>query len=135
MARFLRSMMILCGIFALVGFKVAPGLTSLAIAQNEQLRQFQFTIKQRKLQQSANLIRVTQGDAVEIALTGDEAAELHLHGYDLKLHLEPNVPSILRFTAKTAGRFPLEVHRFGIASTSGRHRSVGPLFYLEVQPR
>jgi hypothetical protein len=60
---------------------------------------------------------------------------LHLHGYDQLLTLEPNVPATMRFTAKIAGRFPLEAHRFGPASGAGRHRSEGPLLYVEVLPR
>jgi len=70
-----------------------------------------------------------------MVLTSDEAAELHLHGYNILLTLTPNVPSTIKFTAKIAGRFPLEAHRFGAASGSQRHRGAGPLLYVEVLPR
>jgi hypothetical protein len=132
-----RVAMIVWGMLTLayVSLSLAPGLTSWAVAQSAQPRQFAITIKQRKVEAAENVIRVSQGEAVEIVLTGDEAAELHLHGYDLKLDLEPNVPGTIRFTAKIAGRFPLEAHRFGTASASGRHRSTGPLLYVEVHPR
>jgi hypothetical protein len=125
------------GVLALVFFSlnVEAGLISPAVAQSVQPRQFAITIKERKVEAAASVIRVSQGDPVEIVLTSDEAAELHLHGYDLKLSLAPNVPGTMRFTAKIAGRFPLEAHRFGAVSSSRRHRSEGPLLYIEVHPR
>jgi hypothetical protein len=129
--------MIVWGVLTLACFSlnVAPGLISPAVAQSAQPRQFAITIKQRKVQAAANVIRVSQDDAVEIVLTSDEAAELHLHGYDLLLSLAPNVSATMRFTAKIAGRFPLEAHRFGAAAGSQRHRGAGPLLYVEVHPR
>jgi len=126
-----------CGVLtlALVILNLAPGLMSPAVAQSAPPRQFAVAIKDRKVEAAASVIRVTQGDSVEIVLTGDEAAELHLHGYDLKLSLTSNVPATIKFTAKIAGRFPLEAHRFGIGSNSGRRRGEGPLLYVEVHPR
>jgi FtsP/CotA-like multicopper oxidase with cupredoxin domain len=120
---------------ACVSLNVTPGLITPAVAQSARPQQFAITIKQRKVEAAANVIRVNQGDAVEIVLTSDEAAELHLHGYDLLLALAPNVPATMRFTAKIAGRFPLEAHRFGAASSSQRHRGAGALLYVEVLPR
>jgi hypothetical protein len=132
-----RVAILVWGVVALAFFSLnlVPGLISPAVAQRPQARQFAIAIKERKVEATAGVIRVSQGDSVEIVLTGDEAAELHLHGYDLKLSLAPNVPATLRFTAKIAGRFPLEAHRFGAASNSPRHRSAGPLLYVEVHPR
>jgi FtsP/CotA-like multicopper oxidase with cupredoxin domain len=111
------------------------GLPPLAAAQIAPAREFAVTIHQRKVTAADNVIRVTQGDAVEIVITADEAAELHLHGYDLKLTLTPGVPGTIRFTAAIAGRFPLEAHQFGTEPSSGRHRGGGPLLYVEVYPR
>jgi FtsP/CotA-like multicopper oxidase with cupredoxin domain len=126
-----------CGVLtlALVSLNLAPGLISLAFAQSAPPRQFAIAIKDRKVEAAASVIRVTQGDTVEIVLTGDEAAELHLHGYDLKVSLTSNVPATIKFTAKIAGRFPLEAHRFGTGSKPGRRRGEGPLLYVEVHPR
>jgi hypothetical protein len=121
--------------FAFLCSNMSPVLISPAVAQSAQPRQFAITIKQRKVEAAANVIRASQGDTVEIVLTSDEAAEVHLHGYDLLLALAPNVPATMRFTAKISGRFPLEVHRFGAASSSQRHRGAGPLLYVEVLPR
>jgi hypothetical protein len=132
-----RAAMIVWSVLTLAFFSsnVAPGLNSPAVAQSAQPQKFAITIKQRKVEAAANVIRVSQGDAVEIVLTSDEAAEVHLHGYDLLHSLTPNVSATMRFTAKIAGRFPLEAHRFGAASNSQRHRGAGPLLYIEVLPR
>lgn len=118
-----------------VSSSLAPSFVSFAIAQSSEFRQFAVTIKQRKVMSAPNVVSVTKGDTVEIVLTGDEVAELHLHGYDLLLSLTPNVPGKMQFTANIAGRFPLEAHRFGTSAQSGRSRSGRPLLYVEVHPR
>ena len=48
-----------------------------AYAQNSQVRQFAVAIQKRKVAAGADVIRVTQGDSVQIVLTVDEAAEVH----------------------------------------------------------
>ncbi len=78
-------------------------------------------------------IRVSQGQTVELAFTADEMAEVHLHGYDQLLTVQPGSPAVMRVQAKTAGRFAIEAHRFG--SDSGRSRRHVVLLYLEVHPR
>jgi hypothetical protein len=94
-------------------------------------------IKNRKLANEAQkYIRITQGDVLELVFTADEAAELHLHGYDIYLNVEPGTPGVLRVDAKIAGRFPLESHRFGnqAAAPSATHDHV-VFLYVEVYPR
>ena len=71
--------------------------------------------------------RVNQGSRVEIVVSTEEPAELHLHGYDLSIEAEPGEPGVLRFDASVAGRFPLTRHGHG-----GGHDS--PLGYLEIYP-
>jgi hypothetical protein len=60
-------------------------------------------------------------------------AELHLHGYDQMLTVQPGSPAVMRVQARTAGRFAIEAHRFG--PDSGRSRRHVVLLYLEVHPR
>jgi hypothetical protein len=92
---------------------------------------FSIAIKNRKA--DAKRIRATQGDVLELTFTSDEPAELHLHGYDKLVSVEPNAPAVLRLDAKIAGRFPIEAHRFGSGSQSkGGHAA---LLYLEIYPR
>ena len=44
-------------------------------------------------------------------------------------------PAEIQFTATIAGRFPLEVHRFGTGTKAGRSHITGPLLYVEVLPQ
>jgi hypothetical protein len=93
-------------------------------------------IKNRALaNQVQKFIRVTQGDLLELIFTSDEAAELHLHGYDLHLGVEPGVPAVLRVDAKIAGRFPLESHRFGSATGGQAAHDHLTLLHLDVYPK
>lgn len=75
-------------------------------------------------------LRVTQGDAVRIDWTSDEAAELHLHGYDIAARVAADAPVSMRFTADVAGRFPVARHASANADAHGHHA----LMYLEVYP-
>jgi len=97
------------------------------------LQRFAIAIKNRRIDPAWRELRVRQGDSVELTFTSDEAAELHLHGYDQFLGVVPNVPATLRVDAKTAGRFSLEAHGFG--SNAARGGSHVVLLYLEVHPR
>jgi len=90
-------------------------------------------IRNRKVDGGPNVIRVAQGDTVELEFTGDEAAELHLHGYDRLITLAPGRPAVLRIEATIAGRFPLEAHAFGTGG--GRRHMHSVVLYLEVLPR
>jgi len=54
---------------------------------------------------------------------------------DITLDLKSNEPGKIQFTATIAGRFPLEVHRFGTGTKAGRSHITGPLLYVEVLPR
>jgi hypothetical protein len=102
-------------------------------ARAAEIRRFALTIKNRKVDPARKVIRVTRGDTLELELSTDEAAELHLHGYDKLIKVEPAVPAMLRLDATIAGRFPVEAHGFG-SGRSGQHGHV-TLFYLEVHPR
>lgn len=57
---------------------------------------------------------VAFGADVRIEVTSDVADELHLHGYDLELELEPGEPGVMEFTADIEGRFELETHDLGL---------------------
>lgn len=81
-------------------------------------------IKAGRLHSGPELIRVTEGTVLILQLLSDQADELHLHGYDLSLPLQPGRPAELRFTADRSGRFVYELH--------AAHRSIGA---LEVLPQ
>lgn len=68
-------------------------------------------------------IKVKRGDTVRMVFTSNKVDELHLHGYDIAVDLEPNVPAILEFKAEYPGRFGYELHK--------AHREIGA---IEVYP-
>lgn len=99
-----------------------------AWAQTGGTRSFALDIRDGKVTAAQQTIRVSEGDQVELRWTADEAVELHLHGYDIRLELKPGAPASMTFDAHTAGRFPVGIHR------SGGHGH-GNVVYLEVHPR
>ena len=78
-----------------------------------------------------HIIRVTQGQLVEMVWTTDEAAELHIHGYDIRFGISPDAPAEVSFTAHATGRFAVTSHGFG-----GQHgHGHDTLVYIEVYPK
>jgi hypothetical protein len=108
-------------------------LSGVGNARAAELQRFAITIKNRKVEPAQKLIRVTRGDALELEFSTDEAAELHLHGYDKLIKVAPSAPAVLRLDATIAGRFSIEAHGFA-SHTSGQRRNI-VLLYLEVHPR
>jgi hypothetical protein len=78
-----------------------------------------------------HIIRVIQGQLVEMVWTTDEAAELHIHGYDIRFGISPDAPAQVSFTAHATGRFAVTSHGFG-----GQHgHGHDTLVYIEVYPK
>jgi FtsP/CotA-like multicopper oxidase with cupredoxin domain len=99
-----------------------------AWAQTGKTRFFVLDIRHGKVPAAQRTIRVAEGDRVELRWTADEAVELHLHGYDIRLDLKPGAPASMTLYVHTAGRFPVGIHG------SGGHGH-GNVVYLEVHPR
>jgi len=78
------------------------------------------------------VIKVVQGDVVELVWITDEVTSLHFHGYDIKLDVTPNAPGIMAFTAYATGRFPITSHRRQEHQHNSGHET---LLYLEVHPK
>ena len=96
---------------------------------------FSIAIQSRKVDPTQRTIRAAQGQMLDLKFTTDEMVELHLHGYDRLLTVEPGSVAVMRLHATIAGRFAIEGHRFGGGtggSRSGRH---AVLLYLEVHPQ
>jgi uncharacterized protein (DUF2141 family) len=106
-------------------------LLSVAAAQTSAAHKLSVAIDKGKAEPGT--VRVTQGEQVEITVSCDQSAELHMHGYDLSAQPEPGTPATFAFVAKIAGRFPVEAHRMGPAGKEKRRP--GALFYVEVHPR
>lgn len=77
------------------------------------------------------VIRFTEGQRVEIVWITDEAAELHMHGYDIRIEISPNAPAEMVFTAYATGRFAVTSHGFGGEHGHG-HQT---LAYIEIHPK
>jgi hypothetical protein len=69
-------------------------------------------------------VKVTKGDVVRIAVSGDAPDEIHLHGYDIYKSLAPGKPARFVFTAEVEGIFELESHA---AEDAGRDPLIGKL--------
>jgi len=109
---------------------LSPILASDAEDQNRAPNRHEITIENREVVLDGNVVRVTQGDDVELVWTSDEAVELHLHGYDVALELAADEPGTMSFNARATGRFPVTSHGF-----SGEHdHGHSTLLYLEVYP-
>lgn len=57
--------------------------------------------------------KVAKGNQVSITVTSDVADEIHLHGYDRKVDLQPNAAGTLTFTADITGVFEVELENLG----------------------
>lgn len=112
-------------VLAVAGWLFDPRL---AWAQTGETRSFALDIHNGHVAADKRTIRVTEGDLVELRWTTDEAVELHLHGDDIRLNLNPGAPGTMTFEAHAAGRFPVGIHG------SGGHGH-GALLYLKVHPR
>ena len=73
-----------------------------------------------------DVFRLTQGEAVTFEWQSDTAMELHLHGYDIEVKLQPGKPVRTPFKAHASGRFPLTSHGAGHGHAA--------LLYIEVHP-
>lgn len=74
----------------------------------------------------APVLRLRQGEAVELRWSSDRDMTLHLHGYGLEAQVALGLDGVMTLVARAAGRFPVETH-----DAEGRHRAV---VYVEVYP-
>jgi hypothetical protein len=116
-----------------LGLSVSAGTDVVSVVTAAEPIRVSLTIKQRKADQK--VVRVKQGDSLELVFSSDEAAELHLHGYDKLVRVAPAAPAVLRIDATIAGRFPIEAHDFGDQPASTRKQAHVILLYLEIYPR
>ncbi|MEE9198341.1 MAG: hypothetical protein V3U26_00940, partial [Dehalococcoidia bacterium] len=94
-----------------------------------------------------DVIKVKQGDTVTLRWSTDEPLEVHLHGYDLEIDVEPGEVGLLELVVDATGRFMLEGHYPLVGGDEdGDHNSHDEegegdnheevtLMYLEVLPR
>lgn len=101
------------------------------------VREFEISIRDRRVEGSPSTIRVKRGETVVLRWRTDEAVSLHVHGYDIRATLSAASPKSIRFEAGVVGRFPITAHEFGVTAENdarpSTHREV-TLLYLEVLP-
>ncbi|MFA5938756.1 MAG: hypothetical protein WC809_05320 [Sinimarinibacterium sp.] len=107
---------------ATAAVSIAAASATASAAPTPEPRRFSLTVPAAA--DSDGVLRVRQGERVELSVTSAKDDELHLHGYDLSLHLKGGAPATLAFTAEHAGRFEIELHHV--------HAEIG---VLEVSPR
>ncbi len=117
----------LAALFALV---MLFGLAGGVAADSGEIVAFDLILQDHQLSGSENTVRVQQGDKVELRWLSDAPAAVHLHGYDIELHLHAGETAVMAFEAEATGRFPVELH--GGPDHGGGH---GALLYVEVHPR
>ncbi len=91
---------------------------------------FELQIENRKVV-GDQLIRVTQGQIVEMVWTADEETQVHIHGYEIHIPLSPDTPTEVTFEAHATGRYPVTSHGFG--DEYGKMHQM--LLYFEVYPK
>jgi len=128
---------LLCGGLCLapVTWAAAPAQVQQAPAPAGQGPFTEFQIKGGKLASGPKVLRVKQGDTVRLRFRVDKEMELHLHGYKVERKAAPDAPAEMVFTARAAGRFPVEAHAEGGGGGGHGHGAEGTLLYLEVHPR
>ena len=74
----------------------------------------QITVTGTKVQTAERRVKVPLDAKVRLEVTADRADEVHLHGYDRKIDIEPGKPAVLEFTADVPGVFEVELEEAGL---------------------
>jgi heme/copper-type cytochrome/quinol oxidase subunit 2 len=69
----------------------------------------QITVTGTKVETAERRVKVPLDGKVRLEVTADRADEVHLHGYDRKVDIEPGTPAVLEFQADTPGVFEVEL--------------------------
>lgn len=74
----------------------------------------QVTVTGTKVETAERRVKVPLDGKVRLEVTADRADEVHLHGYDRKVDIEPGQPAVLEFTADVPGVFEVELEEAGL---------------------
>lgn len=103
--------------------------TEQAVNGSDGVQRIEIRIENRQVL-GDQVIRIDQGQTVRLLWMTDEAAELHIHGYDIRFEIAPDVPAEIAFTAHATGRFAVTSHGFADEHSDGHDT----LVYIEVYP-
>ena len=73
----------------------------------------QVTVAGTDVQTAERRVKVPLDGKVRLEVTADRTDEVHLHGYDRKVDIEPGKPAVLEFTADVPGVFEVELEEAG----------------------
>jgi heme/copper-type cytochrome/quinol oxidase subunit 2 len=74
----------------------------------------QVTVTGTKVETAERRVKVPLDGKVRLEVTADRTDEVHLHGYDRKVDIEPGKPAVLEFTADVPGVFEVELEEAGL---------------------
>jgi heme/copper-type cytochrome/quinol oxidase subunit 2 len=86
-----------------------PGTTAAGSATTTGAQTVQITVTGNDVQTAERRVKVPLDGKVRLEVTADRADEVHLHGYDRKVDIEPGTPAVLEFTADVPGVFDVEL--------------------------
>ena len=73
------------------------------------------TVVDGKVSPPLRRVKLSVGDTVRMRVTADVADEVHVHGVDKSVGLEPGTPTVVRFTVTEPGVFEVELEDAGLA--------------------
>jgi heme/copper-type cytochrome/quinol oxidase subunit 2 len=94
------------------GTTAAGSMTTAEAAAGAQT--VQVTVTGTKVETAERRVKVPLDGKVRLEVTADRADEVHLHGYDRKVDIEPGQPAVLEFTADVPGVFEVELEEAGL---------------------
>ena len=112
---------------------VALGLGACGGGDPESLT-FDVAIEDRAIVGGQTEFEAKGGDSVTFNLTADEAAEFHVHGYDLRAESPAGGEATIAFTADATGSFPITVH-LGEADAAAGEDAMGTHGHEETSRR
>jgi heme/copper-type cytochrome/quinol oxidase subunit 2 len=89
------------------------GTTTPSPAADEGGRRIEVDLTAGQATGDTGRIPVGLGESVTLALTSDVADEVHVHGYDLTVELDPGQQAEVTFAATVPGVFEVELHEAG----------------------
>jgi len=113
----------------LFGASLSLATAEQSVSGADDMRKIEIRIENRQAL-GDKVIRITQDQRVELLWITDEAAELHIHGYDIRFAISPDAPAQVAFTAHATGRYAVTSHGFGSEHDHGHET----LIYIEVYP-
>ena len=119
-----RALLVSVAVIATASFIGSSG-NCLAQTAAAEPRRFDLRIENGRIAGDVKTVQVQRDEAVELSWSADRRTDVHLHGYNIEVTVNPGPTQVMAFRARATGRFPIEAH--------GARHTV--LFYLEVHPR